>query len=150
MVAEITLREITIDNVDAVCDLSRTLTEHQQGLLSDNAVSIAQAHYYSNCWMRAIYADEMLVGFMMLGDNAEKPHYRLVRLMIAGSSQGQGYGRRAAELAIEYVRTRPKAVEFFTSCESGSGSPEPFYRKLGFVPTGRMQTETEMEMVLKL
>ena len=100
--------------------------------------------------MRAIYADEILVGFMMLGNNAEKPHYRLVRLMIAGSHQGQGYGSCAAELAIEYVRTRPGAVEFYTSCETGEGSPEPFYRKLGFVPTGRMQTETEMELVLKL
>ena len=42
------LCEISVDNVDAVCDLSKTLPDHQRRLLSDNAVSIAQAHYYPN------------------------------------------------------------------------------------------------------
>ena len=139
-----------MDNVDAVCDLSTTLPDHQRRLLSDNAVSIAQAHYYPNCWMRAIYEDEIPVGFLMLGDNAEKPHYRLVRLMIATPYQRKGYGRRVVEMAIDYVRTRPGATELYTSCESFDGSPQAFYQGMGFTPTGRMQTETEMELVLKL
>jgi diamine N-acetyltransferase len=37
----------------------------------------------------------------------------------------------------------------FTSCGVGEGSPEGFYRKLGFTPTGEMYDD-EIEMMLKL
>lgn len=37
----------------------------------------------------------------------------------------------------------------YTSCDQGEASPEGFYRRLGFVPTGEMY-EDEIELKLKI
>lgn len=40
------------------------------------------------------------------------------------------------ELVIDHVRQSPRATELVTSVVPGPGSPAPFYRSLGFEPTG--------------
>lgn len=145
----VSLREITRDTVVTICKLSDTLSDAQRKMVAPNGQSIAQAHFSPHAWFRAVYAGETPVGFIMLYDNPDEPEYYLWRLMIAGPHQGKGYGRRAVELLIDYVKTRPGAVELLTSCREGEGSPEPFYRSLGFERNGRMEGE-EVVMSLKL
>lgn len=146
---EVTLREITEDTVLEICKLTDTLAESQQKMVAPNALSIAQAHFSSKAWFRAIYAGDTPVGFIMLYDNAEEGEYFLWRLMVAGSEQGKGYGRKAVEKLIEYVRTRPRADKLLTSYVPVKGGPEMFYRKLGFVPTGEVK-EGEIVVALRL
>jgi diamine N-acetyltransferase len=134
--SQLTLRQITEETVVAVCKLSDTLSEPQQKMVAPNARSIAEAHFSDKAWFRAIYADETPVGFIMLYDDGEKSEYYLWRLMIAGPYQKKGYGKRAVELLIDYVRTRPGAKELLTSYVPIEGGPEMFYRNLGFRPTG--------------
>ena len=136
--AEVSLREITSETVVQICKLSDTLSEQEQKMVAPNAISIAQAHFSDKAWFRAIYADEMAVGFIMLYDDSENPEYFLWRLMIAGPYQGKGYGRKAIELLVEYVKTRPGARELSTSYVPIEGGPEGFYRKMGFEPTGEV------------
>ena len=136
--ATVTLREITKDTVLQICDLSDTLLESQDKMVAPNAISIAQAHFSDHAWFRAIYADETPVGFIMLYDDADKPEYYMWRLMVAGPHQRKGYGRRAVELLIDYVRTRPGAKELLTSYVPIEGGPKDFYLKLGFEPTGEV------------
>jgi diamine N-acetyltransferase len=137
--AEVTLREVTAETLYVVCQLSDTLTEPQKHMVAPNAYSIAEAHFAKHAWFRAIYADEVPVGFIMLHDSAEEePGYLIWRLMIGGPFQGMGFGRKAVELLIDYVRTRPGANELLTSCGLGEGSPEGFYLELGFKHTGKM------------
>jgi diamine N-acetyltransferase len=143
----VSLREISEETVISICKLSDTLSAQQKKMVAPNAQSIAQAHYSKHFWFRAIYADETPVGFIMLYDNPEEPTYFLWRLMIAGPCQGLGYGEKAVQLLIEYVRRRPGAKELLVSCEEGEGSPEGFYAKLGFKRTGEMQGE---EVVMRL
>ena len=143
--SKVTLREVTEDTVRAICRLS--VTERQNNFVASNAVSIAQAYFNKFAWFRAVYADEEPVGFIMLYDNAEKPEYFLWRMMTEARYQGMGFGRRAMELLIGYVRTRPGATELITSCVQGDGSPQGFYEKLGFVLTGEKEDE---EVLLKL
>ena len=145
--AVVSLCEITEETVVQVCKLSATLSEQQQKMVAPNAISIAQAHFSDKAWFRAIYADEVPVGFIMLYDDAEKAEYSLWRLMIAGPHQGKAYGRRALELLIEYVRTRPEAKELLASYVPIEGGPEGFYRKLGFEPTGEVDNG---EVVVRL
>ena len=145
--AVVRLVEITAETVRAVCKLSDTLSEQQQRMVADNAVSIAQAHFSDKAWFRAIYAGQEPVGFIMLHDDAEAEEYFLWRLMVAGPHQGKGYGRRAIALLSEYVRTRPGAVELLASYVPIEGGPEGFYRKLGFAPTGQVM---EGEVVVRL
>jgi diamine N-acetyltransferase len=136
--AEVSLREITAETVVEICKLSDTLTEPKRNMVAPNAVSIAQAHFSEHAWFRAIYADETPVGFLMLHDDPAERTYFLWRLMVAEPHHGKGFGRRAMELLIDHVKTRPGATELGTSCGEGQGSPEGFYRKLGFERTGEM------------
>ena len=53
------------------------------------------------------------------------------------------------ELLIERVRERPMAEELLLSYVPGEGSPEGFYRGLGFEPTGEVD-EGEVVMGLRL
>jgi len=145
--ARVTLREITEKTVVAICRLSDTLPEDQRKMVAPNAISIAQAHFAEHAWFRAVYADEMPVGFVMLWDDPKKAVYGLWRLMIAAPHQGRGYGRRALEQVVEYVKGRPNATELKASYVPMEGGPEGFYRKLGFEPTG--ETEGE-EIVVRL
>ena len=143
--AEITLREITKETVRRIIDLE--VDERQSGFVAPNAVSIAEAHFEPKAWFRAVYADEDPVGFIMLFDDPETPRYYVWRMMIDAEHQGKGYGRRAMELLIDYVRGRPRSTEIILSYVPGEGTPQPFYEKLGFVDTGE---ERHGEMLMRL
>lgn len=143
--SQVTLREITADTVRAICKLA--VREDQQKFVAPNAVSIAQAHFADTAWFRAIYAGDTPVGFAMLDDQPDKPEYFLWRFMIDARYQGMSFGRRALELLVAHVRTRPNATELLTSVQPGEGGPLPFYEKLGFELTGEID---DGEAVLRL
>ncbi|MBF6216373.1 GNAT family N-acetyltransferase [Nocardia farcinica] len=148
---EITLRRITAWTVTDICDLSETLSDEQREMVADNAVSIAEAHFSENAWFRAIYLDETPVGFVMLHtgydyeDGIECHGVFLWRLMIAGPYQGRGIGRKAVEMVVESLKARGIS-ELHTSYGEGPGSPEPFYKALGFVPSGDRYGEDDEEV----
>ena len=67
--------------------------------------------------------------------------------MIGGDHQGKDYGRRAVELLLNCVKTRPGATKLLVSCVQGEGGPEDFYQKLGLEPTGKIY-DGELGLVL--
>lgn len=143
--SQVTLREVTADSVRAICGLS--VREDQQGFVAPNAVSIAEAHFSAFAWFRAIYADEIPVGFAMVEDQPEKAEYYLWRFMIDARYQKLGLGRQAMQLLIAHVATRPDATEFLTSVVQAEGGPQGFYESLGFKLTGEIE---EGEAMLRL
>jgi len=151
--AELTFRRVSAQTVNEVCDLSETLSDDQRNMVADNSNSIAEAHFSDNAWFRAIYADETMIGFVMLhigadhDDGIRCPGAFLWRFMIAGAYQGRGFGRRAIELLVSDLRARGFS-DLTLSYSVGPGSPEPFYRRLGFVATGGRYDE-EHEAVLR-
>jgi diamine N-acetyltransferase len=145
--SDVELREVTRETVRRICAL--TVAPDQNQFVAPNAISIAEAYFSPKAWFRAVYAGDEPVGFLMLSDDVEKREYFLWRLMIADGQQGKGYGRRAIQLLIDEVRTRPGATELKTSYVPGEGGPEGFYRTLGFEPTGEMD-EGEVVARLKL
>jgi diamine N-acetyltransferase len=145
--AKVSLREVTAQTVRDICNLS--VAPGQERFVAPNSVSIAEAYFSEKAWFRAIYADETPVGFLMLYDDPQKPEYHLWRFMMAGRHQGKGYARRAMALLIEHVRRRPMAEELLLSYVPGEGSPEGFYRGLGFEPTGEV-LEGEVVMSLRV
>ena len=152
--AQVTLREVTADNVNAILKL--TVKEHQKPLIASNAESIAQAHFRPEAWFRAIYADDTPVGFVMLYDaylGAPPPQptpYEVWRFMIDAQYQGRGFGRRALELVIAHVRTRPHATELWLGHRPVPGNAGGFYQKLGFTYTGKVEEGGDVEMRLVL
>jgi diamine N-acetyltransferase len=152
--ADVHFVRVTARTVLQVCALSETLTPAQRRMVADNAVSIAQGHFSESAWMRAIYADETLVGFIMLhtgsdyDDGIDCPGVFLWRLMIAGPYQGKGYGRRAMERLLAHLRSQGIS-ELYTSVGLGDASPEGFYRQFGFERTGdRYDDQPELKLTL--
>lgn len=143
--AEVTLRKVTKETVRAIIELE--VAEDQSHFVAPNAWSIAEAYFEPKAWFRAVYANDDPVGFLMLYNDPDAPRYYLWRMMIDAAHQRKGYGRRAMELLIEYVRTRPNATEITLSYLPGEGTPRPFYASLGFEDTGE---ERHGEMIMRL
>ncbi len=154
----VSLRPITADTVRLVCLLDAG-PEHDH-LVAPNAFSIAQAYFHPEAWFRAIYADNVPVGFVMLSDpsqvpgrslelNDGRPCVSLWRFMIDQRYRGMGFGSKALKLIIEHARTRTAAQRLLLSFVPANNNPEPFYAKFGFVRTGEID-EGEVVMALDL
>ena len=117
----------------------------QRGFVAPNAVSLAEALFSPRAWYRAIAADGVLVGFVMISDDPDGtendgvPEYYLWRMMIADGFQGRGLRRGGGEAARRTTCGRgPTPPSCSSSWVPGPGGPEPFYLGLGFVPTGEV------------
>ena len=141
--SRVTLREITAETVRAVTRLA--VRPDQSHFVAANAVSLSQALFSDEAWFRAIYADDELVGFVMLADGTMKatppaePTIGLWRFMIDAKHQRRGIGREALRLVLEHVRSRPGVRNLYTSYVPGDGCPGPFYLSLGFEPNGEVE-----------
>ena len=134
--ATVELREVSKNDVRAICRLAVGPT--QMSFVAPNAISFAEALFEPKAWYRGIYADGTPVGFAMLSIDRDAPEYYLWRFMVDTRYQGRGYGRAAIGLIAAFVRTLPNAHELLVSWVPADGGPEPFYRGLGFVPTGEV------------
>ena len=141
----VTLQEITRKTLRQILDLR--VSEYQRNFVADNAVSIAQAHFSDVAWFRAVYAGDTPVGFVMVHDEPAKPEYFLWRFMIDQRFQGKGFGSKALQQVIAYVKSRPNASFMETSVVQKPGGPQPFYERAGFRLTGAME---EGEAVMRL
>jgi diamine N-acetyltransferase len=135
----VSLREVNAETVRTICRLE--VNEQQKHFVAPNSYSIAEAYFEPKAWFRAIYADEIPVGFLMLYDDPDVQEYFLWRYMIDGRYQKLGFGKRAMDLLLEYVRSRPGAKMMSLSCHPGEEGPEPFYRKYGFTRTGEWKDD---------
>ncbi len=151
---DIHFMRITAATLNQICKLSDTLSPAQRHMVADNVHCIAEAHFSENAWMRAIYADDIPIGFIMTHtgsdyeDGIDCPGVFLWHFMVAGPYQGKGYGKKAIDRLIQHLKAMGIPL-LYTSCGQGEGSPESFYRKLGFFPTGDHYGD-EIELVLDL
>ena len=93
----------------------------------------------------AIYADDNMVGFILISYNEPDEHYDtpvywICRLMIDQHYQGMGYGREAMKKSLELIRTFPKGKASFISLsyEPDNKAAKSLYASLGFVETGKI------------
>ena len=145
MAARVSLREITRENLRAVCDLD--VLPEQREFVARNTFSLAEAYAEPRAWPRAIYADETPVGFLMLHEDREACRYFLWRMMIDARYQGNGYGKAALDLLRDHVQSLPGATELLSSYGAGDAGPGTFYRSYGFIETGE---RTHGEIVIRL
>ena len=153
-IPDIHFMRITATTMNIICKLSDTLSPDHRRMVAPNVRSIAEASFSPSAWMRAIYADDTPIGFIMTHtgsdyeDGIDCPGVFLWRFMIAEPYQGKGYGRKALEKLIEHLKAMGIPL-LYTSCGQGEGSPEGFYRQLGFYPTGDTYDD-EIELVLNV
>ena len=132
----VSLDDVTADNVRSICRLR--LAPAQRRFVAPNAVSLAEALFEPKAWYRAITADDVIVGFVMLYLDEAAANYYLWRLMIGEGYQARGFGRAAVGLVIEHVRRLPNATDLTVGYVPGAEGPEAFYASLGFQPTGEI------------
>ena len=153
---EITLRRITRRNYRRIIGLK--VKPEQEPLIASNAVSMADAYFYREAWMRAIYLDNKPIGFVMLGINSRKykiirnykPFLYIWRFMIADDFQGKGYGKKAMQKVIEYVKSNHNTKELIVYTLPQNKSALEFYKNLGFKPTGKLLVVGDLELRLGL
>lgn len=153
----VTLREITKDNWRDVAALS--VADSQTAILTNNLQSLCESHYAEDAWVRAIYADDTLVGFLMLSIWPVEDWYAVWRFMIDQKYQAQGFGRKAIQLAIAHIKEHhPKAkqIKLMTAGPEGKKgvaakeSPYKFYASLGWREISEYDEDGEVEMGLDL
>lgn len=147
---ELTLREVTDHNFNAVIQLSDTLTAEQKKCVASNMKSLAQAYLFpKNAWPRAIYLDEVPIGFIMLyldtdeGPEEDLPAHYLWRFMIARDYQNKGYGKKVLDMIVQKCRDDLKRT-LFLSCDTEGPMPYQFYIQYGFIDTLRRDDDEEI------
>ena len=79
------------------------------------------------------------------------PEYDIWHMMIDRAHQGRGYGKKALERCLEYIRTKPfgDSNRVALTCHEGNSAALGLYTGLGFLPTGQRDGE-EIELALEL
>ena len=144
----VVLKEITRENLEEVLALS--VADDQKSFVSTNAESLAQAYVYSDtAYPFAVYDDDTIVGFIMMGYYEAKEYYTLWKFMIDKRYQNKGYGRRVLELGIRYLRDRFNVSEIYTGVIPGNTIAKNLYKSVGFKETGLIESGMEeMRLVL--
>jgi diamine N-acetyltransferase len=144
----IILREITRENIDEV--LALNVDDNQKSYVSTNAESLAQAYVYSDtAYPFAVYDDDIIVGFIMMGYYEAKEYYTLWKLMIDKRYQNRGYGKEALKLGIRFLRERFEVSEIYTGVVPENTTAKNLYKSVGFKETGLIELGMEeMRLVL--
>ena len=142
------LREITESNYNECLNLK--VPDNQKDFVASNVYSLAQAWvFYETAYPFAIYADNVMVGFIMMGFYKPKGIYNIWRLMIDERFQGKGYGKEALLLAIKYLKEKYNVHEIFLSFEPKNFIAEKLYENVGFQRTDEVAGK-EIVMCLKI
>ena len=158
------LEELNKYNVWDVLEL--TVKKEQESFIAGNEWSLVHA-YVGNKTEGAVYPfgifdDDKAVGFLMIAyDYGEvcndpdapeisKNNYFLWRLMIDQEEQGKGYGKKAVELALEFVKTFPHGrADYCWLCyDKNNEVARKLYLSMGFQEIG--EQDDDINAVIKL
>ena len=142
------LKPITEDNFTEAFDLK--LAPGQDVFVSHPIRSLAQAYVYKDtAFPFAVVDGDDTVGFIMMGYYEEKAYYTLWKLLIDKEHQHKGYGRKALELGISFLKENYQVNSIYTGVSPGNTVAKALYRSMGFTETGVFENDME-ELVLRL
>ena len=141
------LKPVTSENLDEVLTLK--VHESQAGFVSTTAASLAQAYVYpETAFPFAVYDNQTVVGFIMMGYYEAKHYYTLWKLLIDGQYQRRGYGRQALEQGIAFLKEKFRVKEIYTGVIPENHAAKKLYLSVGFEETGVFENGME-ELCLK-
>ena len=161
----IRLEKISGSNFRDILELH--VNDSQESFVAPNDISLAEAYIalanHGHAFPFGIYDDGTPVGFCMVGYGADDDwedapavaagNYNLWRFMIDRRYQGQGYGRQAFQMALDFVKTFPNgpAELCWLSYEPENEVAKKLYASFGFVEVPEHYKEgEEMPAILKL
>ena len=147
----IALKKITEDNFVEAFNLK--LAPGQESFVSHPVRSLAQAYVYRDqCQPFGIYADDTMVGYVMVIYDYDIPEYDIWHMMIDESKQGRGYGSAALDAVMDYIRTKPfgPSDRVTLTCNKENACALKLYKSRGFAETGaEYDDEIELSLMLK-
>lgn len=157
------LKKINRKNVGKILKLE--VFDNQKSFVATNNSSIIEAYIAitekNDVFTFGIYNNDTLIGFLMIGfdvnsDDEDAPkiakgNYNIWRLMIDKKFQGKGFGKKAMDLALEFVNTFPcgTAKYCWLSYESENDVARELYKSVGFVETDEKDGD-EIVAILEL
>ena len=157
------LKKINRKNVGEILKLE--VFDNQKKFVAPNNISIIEAYIAftenNDVFTFGIYNDDAPVGFLMIGFDVNsddegapriaKGNYNIWRFIIDKKFQGKGFGKKAMDLALEFVNTFPcgTAKYCWLSYESDNDIARQLYQSVGFVETDEKDGE-EIVAILKL
>lgn len=157
------LKKINRTNIGEILKLE--VFDNQKNFVATNNSSIIEAYIAitenNDVFTFGIYKDDTPVGFLMIGydvnsDDEDAPkiakgNYNIWRLMIDKKFQGKGFGKKAMNLALEFINTFPSgpAKYCWLSYESDNNVARELYKSVGFVETDEKDGE-EIVAIMKL
>lgn len=157
------LRKLTSKNIWKIVNLE--VYSNQKDMVATNAESIIEAYITEKekgiAYPFGIFENNTPVGFLMIGYGVDsdwknapeilKDSYSIWRLMIDKKHQRKGYGRKAIELALDFIKTWPngEAEYCYLSYEPENQIAKKLYESFGFKETGD-KDEDELVAIKKL
>ena len=157
------LKKINRKNVADILNLE--VFDNQKSFVATNNSSIIEAYIAitenNHVFTFGIYKDDTPIGFLMIGYDVNsddegapkitKGNYNIWRIMIDKKFQGKGFGKKAMELALEFINTFPcgTAKNCWLSYESDNDVARQLYKSVGFVETDEKDGD-EIVAILKL
>ena len=145
------LIKVDLSNVWEIIKLD--VKDTQKNFVAPNNISIIEAYATIQSGYVALpfglYEDNTYVGFVMLGygtngdeDEPEIVHqnYCIWRFMIDERYQGMGYGKKAMECVLDFIKTYPcgEAKYCWLSYEPDNEDAKALYTRFGFEENGQM------------
>ena len=145
------LIKVDLSNVWTITKLK--VKDDQKNFVAPNNISIIEAYATIQSGNVALpfglYEDNTYVGFVMLGygtngdeDEPEIVHqnYCIWRFMIDERYQGMGYGKKAMECVLDFIKTYPcgEAKYCWLSYEPDNEDAKALYTRFGFEENGQM------------
>ena len=159
----IKLKKINRKNVGEILKLE--VFDNQKSFIAPNNISIIEAYLAivenGHVFTFGIYNDDVPVGFLMIGfdvnsDDADAPkiakgNYNIWRFMIDKKFQGKGFGKKAMDLALEFINTFPSGAAKYCwlSHESDNNVARKLYKSVGFIETDEKDGD-EIVAILEL
>ncbi|MFD1790786.1 GNAT family N-acetyltransferase [Ochrobactrum teleogrylli] len=112
------------------------LAPGQENLVADNASSLEEADEDEDARPRAVFAGDILVGFLMYDATSDGDNAQIYRFMIDRAFQGWGYGKAALQLVLAEIRALDHIRRISICYEPENEGARQLYAKAGFVEDG--------------
>ena len=146
----ITLKRIDESNFIDCFNLK--LAMGQEKYVSNPVRSLAHAYVSYSQWVPfGIYAEDTMVGYVMVIYDYDEEVYNIWHMMIDRAFQKRGYGKSALQEVLKYIASKPfgSSKTILITCNPQNEVAYRLYRKLGFTETGRSDDdEIELGMTL--
>lgn len=116
-------------------DNSHTIYEEY---LASNVFSLAQANIEEGWEPKAIYHDNILVGFVMYGYLYKEDFYEICRIMIDHKFQNKGYGKVSLHIVIRKMIEQYNLQKIYIRFDPENIKAQKIYERFGFKDTKRI------------